>query len=611
MRVISGVIRVHPRGFGFIKGEFDEVFVPKREMQGAVDGDEVEVEISPHRSEKGFEGRVKKVLKRSRSHAAGTIAEIHKKIPYAFVPLLSEELMRIKSAEPLKIGDRITIRVDEWGTQKKEPSGEMVAKLGHISDPSCDIQAAIEEFELEGDFPKEVTEEAKAFGRDVTDINGRIDLRDLVTITIDPLTAKDFDDALSLTIDKNGHFHLGVHIADVSHYVKPGTLLDREARRRCNSTYLPGTVVPMLPHELSSHLCSLMPHVDRFAVSVLIEMNPQGEVVNYKFGRSVIHSDQRFSYEEAKEVLDGTKQGQHKGLLEDLVKLCHVLKKRRAERGSIEFTLPDTQLRLDKRGMPTHIEIVEYDITHQLVEECMLAANTLVAKHLSEKGTPLPFRIHEEPFDEKMKEFAATATALGFKLSEKPDAQELQNFFDQIRDTSLGKFFATSFIRTMKMAIYSTENVGHFGLSLEHYTHFTSPIRRYIDLVVHRALLNEPIDDLEKIAEACSEKERLSARAENSVLNLKKLRYLENSLKTQDHFCAIVTAVKPNGFVFEVTDFLLEGFVPLAAFEDHFTFDHKTMTVKSKNDSYRTGDQIEVYPEEINLITQDVVWSIY
>ncbi len=611
MRVISGVIRVHPRGFGFIKGELDEVFIPKREMQGAVDGDEVEVEISPYRSEKGFEGRVKKVLKRSRSHAAGTIAEIHKKIPYAFVPLLSEELMRIKSAEPLKIGDRITIRVDEWGTQKKEPSGEMVVKLGHISDPSCDIKAAIEEFELEGDFPKEVTEEAKAFGLDVTDIQGRIDLRDLVTITIDPLTAKDFDDALSLTIDKNGHFHLGVHIADVGHYVKSGTLLDREARRRCNSTYLPGTVVPMLPHELSSHLCSLMPHVDRFAVSVLIEMNPQGEVVNYKFGRSVIHSDQRFSYEEAKEVLDGIKKSPHKALLEDLVKLCHLLKKRRAQRGSIEFTLPDTQLRLDKNGMPTHIEIVQYDITHQLVEECMLAANTLVAKHLSEKGTPLPFRIHEEPFDEKMKEFAATATALGFKLSEKPDAEELQNFFDQIRDTALGKFFATSFIRTMKMAIYSTENVGHFGLSLEHYTHFTSPIRRYIDLVVHRALLNEPIDDLEKIAEACSEKERLSARAENAVLNLKKLRYLENAAKTKDHFCAIVTAVKPNGFVFEVTDFLLEGFVPLSAFEDHFTFDQKTMTVKSKNDSYRTGDEIEVYPEEINLIMQDVIWSIY
>ncbi|MCH9704131.1 MAG: ribonuclease R, partial [Chlamydiae bacterium] len=415
---------------------------------------------------------------------------------------------------------------------------------------------------------------------------------------------------LSLRVDERGHFHLAVHIADVSHYVKPGSHLDNEAKKRCNSTYLPGTVIPMLPHELSSNLCSLMPKVDRFAVSVMMEMDSKGEVVDYSFGRSVIHSNKRFSYEEAYEVLKG-KESPHKELLENLVKLCHVLKKRRSERGSIEFALPDTQLRLDSKGMPTHVEIVEYDITHQLVEECMLAANALVAKHLTSKNRPLAYRVHDEPFDEKMKDFAATVTALGYKLSPKPEAEELQLFFDEVRETALGKFFATLFIRTMKMAIYSTDNIGHFGLSLEHYTHFTSPIRRYVDLMVHRALLGEPVDDLDDIAEACSEKERLSARAEGSVLNLKKLRYLQMKAKNRDHFEAVVTAVKPNGFVFEVGEFLLEGFVPLAAFEDHFSFDASTMSVKSRRDSYKTGDRIEVYPDEIDLITQDVVWSIY
>lgn len=611
MKVITGNIRVHARGFGFVKGEEEEVFIPRKATNGAVDGDEVEVEVSPKRSEKGWEGRVRKILKRGRSHVAGTVAELYKKVPYAFVPLLSEEYMRIDTKQKLRVGERIVIRVKDWGTKRAEPCGELVSVLGHISDPKCDIKAAVEEFELEGDFPKKVVAEARAFGEKVEDISERRDLRNLECLTIDPTTAKDFDDALSIEIDKQGHFHVGVHIADVSHYVKPGTALDQEARKRCNSTYLPGTVIPMLPHELSSHLCSLMPNVDRLTLSVLVELDSSGDVVDYEITRSVIHSKKRFTYEEAKEVLDGKKKSPHKKRLEQLVKLCHVLKKKRAERGCVEFALPETVLRLDQDGMPTHVEIVEYDITHQLVEECMLLANALVAKHLSDLGKPLTYRIHEEPFEEKTKEFAAVATALGFKLPERPTAEELQAFFDQVQGSALGKFFATSFIRTMKLAQYSTENIGHYGLGLEHYTHFTSPIRRYIDLIVHRVLMGEGDGELEKIAEQCSEKERLSARAENSVLNLKKLRLLDKMVKDEHLFDAIVTTVKPMGFAFEVTEYLLEGFVPVSAFEDHFTFDHKSFSLKSRDQRFCTGDKISVYPEEIDFITQEVIWGVY
>lgn len=610
MKTTSGTIRVHVRGFGFVQNGKEEIFIPRKAINGAVDGDEVEVEISPFRSAKGLEGSIKKVLKRGRSHVAGIIADVYKKVPYAYVPLLPEETMRIQSKRKLKVGDRISIHVRDWGTKKAEPSGEFVELLGHISDPSCDVKAAIEEFELEGDFPKEVIEEAKAFGKKVEEVGKRLDLRSLTCITIDPKSAKDFDDALSIHVDKQGNFHLGVHIADVSHYVKPGSLLDQEARKRCNSTYLPGTVIPMLPHELSSHLCSLKPNVDRLTVSVLAKLNPKGEIIDYQIERSVIRSKKRFTYEEAKEILD-KKNGTYIRELELLVRVCHLLKKKRAERGSIEFALPDTSLKLDKTGMPTHVEIIEYDITHQLVEECMLLANSLVAKHLSDLNKPLTYRVHDIPFEEKTKEFTAVATALGFKLSEKPDAQELQNFFDEVRDHPLGKFFATSFIRTMKLAAYSTENIGHYGLSLEHYTHFTSPIRRYIDLIVHRVLMDEAVEDLDEIALKCSEKERLSARAESSVLNLKKLRLLEKTLAKSAYFEAVITTVKPMGFVFEVIDFLLEGFVPVSAFIDYFTFDHKTLSLNSRNKRYCTGDKILVYPEEIDFITQEVIWGIY
>ncbi|MFN0064993.1 MAG: ribonuclease R family protein [Chlamydiales bacterium] len=612
--IVTGNIRVHPRGFGFLKGE-KEIFIPKKWIEDAVDGDEVDVEIVST-SERGPEGRVKKIVKRGRSLVAGTIAVLYgkRKMPYAFVPLLhTDELMRIdtKKGEKLKEGDRILIRVTDWGSKRREPSGEPDAFLGHISDPSCDVSAAIEEYELENDFPKQVIAEAKAFGKEVQGLDGRRDLRDLECFTIDPKTARDFDDALHLIQNEEGNYHLGVHIADVSHYVKPGTALDAEARKRCNSTYLPGTVVPMLPHELSSHLCSLMPKVDRFTLSVLITMDKEANLLDYEIVRSCIHSKKRFSYEEAKEVLDGKKRCVHKKSLDLMVQLCHALKKKRAERGSIEFALPDIVIPLDKKGMPTGVEIVEYDITHQLVEEFMLKANEIVATHLSKLGKPLTYRVHGEPFEENLREFAATATALGFPLSAAPTAEELQEFFDHVRETALGKLFATSFIRCMKLAEYSTENIGHYGLGLEHYTHFTSPIRRYVDLIVHRLLMEEVVDeDLEEIAQLCSEKERHSAKAENRVLFLKKLRLLQKRAETEKTFSAIITKVKPFGFTFEVTDFLLEGFLPISNFKEFFHYDEESASFKTKDVQFRAGNKIEIFPTEIDLITSEVLWEL-
>ena len=605
--IVTGIIRIHPRGFGFLIPDNrelfpEDIFIPRHATEGAVDGDTVEATAGPSiHATKGPEGRILKILRRGRSHLAGVITYVGGKGQiFAYAPLLGESVsLRIMPSDEreLEMGDRITIHVLDWGSKRKGPLGEMSAYIGHISDPLCDIPAAIEEFDLAPAFSLETLEEARAFGQSVSpqDCKNREDLRDAVCFTIDPETAKDFDDALSLTQDSSGNFHLGVHIADVSHYVKPGTSLDDEALTRCNSVYFPGTVVPMLPHELSSHLCSLKPDVNRLAVSVLVTLDPEGHVTQYKIVRSVIRSQKRFSYQEAKEVLDGRRKSKFKPELELMVHLCHLLKKKRYARGSIEFSLPDLTFELDETGNVKGISLIEYDITHQLVEEFMLLANETVASHLSSHGKPLTYRIHEEPNPENLRDFSLTASALGFEISSEPTTEELQVLFDSAKGSPFGEFLATAFIKSMKLAAYSTQNIGHYGLGLAHYTHFTSPIRRYIDLVVHRTLFGEvgEEEDLNAVAARCSEQERLSAKAESSVLQLKKIRYLEaKALGGQDTFDAIIISIKPFGILFELKEILYEGFLPL------------------QRENFAVGAKIQVKLSSVDLVTRQLVWNL-
>ncbi|NGX53605.1 MAG: Ribonuclease R [Chlamydiae bacterium] len=621
--IVTGVIRVHPRGFGFLPTEEypQDVFVPKPHINGAVDGDTVDVEINTEAvSEKGPEGRVLAVVRRGRSHVAGTVVELAKKgAAYAYVPLLGDDLMKIRPSEERKfqIGDRLVIHVVEWGSARKESAGEMQSYIGHISDPSLDTIAAVEEYELSDAFSRAVVKEAKVFGEEVSekDKKGREDLRQLETFTIDPETAKDFDDALSLTQDKKGNYHLAIHIADVSHYVRPGSRLDSEARARCNSVYFPGSVLPMLPFELSNNLCSLKPKVDRLTVSVLVDLDEKGTVLNYRIVKSVIKSAKRFSYGEAKLVLDGEKKSKHAKTLKLMVELCHRLKEKRYERGSIEFSLPAIQLHVNKKGDPEKVEFVEYDITHQLVEEFMLMANETIATHLAKEEKPLTYRVHAEPTSVNMKEFATLANAYGFNLPEAPSTRELQELFDEARESPVGQFLATSFIKSMRLASYSTQNIGHYGLGLDYYTHFTSPIRRYIDLVVHRALFGEssPNEDFEEIALQCSERERLSAKAENSVILLKKLRLLHQSQKDDPYrkYDAIITQVKPVGCAFEVEELMIEGFFPVSRLsEDYFVYEDLRLVGRHTEQSYRCGDRIKVAVEVLDFITKTAFWTL-
>ncbi len=626
---IQGTLRVHPRGFGFLIPLHQtqcsqDIFIPKHCIADAVDGDLVEVEISQGPpSEKGPEGKVAGILERGRTHLAGTIYEqINAKEALAYVPILgSTRTVRIFSEEKgqLSIGDRIILHVVKWGDTKQETEGTLSHVMGSIYDPSCDVRCAIEEFDLPNTFTQEAIQEALAFGSKVSkrSCDNREDLTTITCLTIDPETAKDFDDALSLEKTPSGGYRLGVHIADVAHYVKEGSALDVAAYTRCNSTYFPGHCLPMLPKELSENLCSLRPQVIRLTTSAFMDFDKKGNLQKSRIVRSFIKSAKRFTYEEAYKIIDGKKKSVHAPLLKDLSLLCQLLKKKRAERGSVDLSCPEIALIVDDKGVPQKIEVIPYDIAHQLVEECMLKANEVVAQELARQGKPLIYRIHEAPSEDNKEDFFTFARSLGFTLADPPKVKDIQNLFEAAKDTHLAQQLTTAFIRSMRLASYSAHNVGHYGLALEHYTHFTSPIRRYIDLVIQRLLFETtttPINP-QTIATKCSEKERISFRAEASVKLLKKLRFLSSYAENHPHqtYTATVTRIKPYGLSFELDHFFVEGFLHVSELEeDFFVFSTSTQSLRGRSSGkrYYAGDKIEIKLLSIDCIFLETKWAL-
>lgn len=627
--VVTGIIRMHHRGFGFVETDDqtiskEDVFIPKHLTGNAVDGDRVEIIINHESiSEKGPEGRVINITKRGRTHIAGIIREFdrHGDI-IAYVPILGlsqRVVVDPGSNKSLVVGDRIIMEVIEWGTKDTETTATFSQFLSHITDHQGDTKAAIEAFGLRSEFPPAAIEEAHNFGTTVSrnDIKTREDLRGIECVTIDPDTARDFDDALSLTKDRKGNYHLGVHIADVTHYVRPGTALDDEALKRCNSTYFPDMCLPMLPKELSNNLCSLKPKVNRLAVSVMMVIDKRGDLVNYRIARTVIKSQKRFTYKEAKLVLDKKKVSPHYQMLTQMEELCHLLKKKRFERGSLDLSLPDLVVIVNEEGFPQRTEYVEYDITHQLVEEFMLKANEIIATDLCEKGKELTYRVHDFPAEENIKEFVLLARSFGFELPDSPTPENLQKFFDEATATPYGAHLASSYIRRMRMAVYSPENIGHYGLSLTHYCHFTSPIRRYADLIVHRILFNGEMSrqELENISNQCSEQERVSAKAETNVVLLKKLRLLD-AIHQHDpatEYDAVITQVKPWGITIDVPAFMLESFIHVSELGDeYFEYEERAMRFRgtSTGTVFRSGEDIKVMLRNVNLIILESKWDI-
>lgn len=618
----QGVIRLHPRGFGFVSqgGKGPDVFIRKRDLGGAVDGDLVSVRLNPLPAEgKGPDGKVIAVLERGRKFLVGTVAFLEEGRARLLCPLVGpdREVYLLSPPKKLQIGHRAVMEITEWGEGEENIEGQLKKILGTIEDASIDLFATQAEYDLPEAFPAEVEREAYAFGTRVTpeQIKGRRDLRHLETVTIDPTSARDFDDAISLA-KEGSTWRLWVHVADVAAYVLPGSALDREAAQRGNSTYFPSGNIPMLPRPLSEGLCSLKPRVNRLAHTVEIEISAEsGKILKGEIYRSVIRSDERLTYEQALSILHKKKQSKHRPLLKQLETLCLLLQQERRERGSLEFSLPEIALKIGKDGEPTGTERIEYDITHQMIEQCMLKANEVVATHLSELGRGLTYRVHEPPASSDLAQFAALARAFGFRLSAHPKPSELQLLFDEARATPHGVYLAVAYIRSMKMAFYSPDNVGHYGLGLEHYCHFTSPIRRYADLIVHRTLLEEcyPEEEIAALAQACSEKERLSSRAENSHLHLKKLRLLKR-LDREDPtrlWKAIITSVRSFGIEFEITDLLLDGFVHISELgNDYYQYDQERSQLVGERGGERLapGVEIELILLSVDLITRTATW---
>lgn len=626
-KIIYGTIHIHSKGFGFVTPSdpdtfSQDIFIPKHLKKNAVDGDIVEVGVyAEKKSDKGPEGHVLSIVKRAKESLVGIVWIINPKGNYVlYVQSLGHArsaLVRKKKGQTFNMGDRLLLQVIDWGDENDPILCEVIERMGSIQDAKTDIPAAIKDFGIRDLFPKAILSQVKKFPKKVPkeDLKGRLDLTSLETFTIDPTTAKDFDDALSLSKDKKG-YHLAIHIADVSHYVREGTPLDEEAKKRSNSTYFPGQCVPMLPETLSNHLCSLKEKETRLTVSVLVDFDLKGNVTASKIKKAYIYSQKRFTYEEAKQVLDGKKKSPHLPTLKLMEELCLLLKKKRFERGSVDLALPEIVIQVDPKGRPLGYEVVEYDITHQLVEEFMLKANEIVAEYFVKRNLSSVFRIHETPSSENLEDFYSLARSLGFPLPDRPTQDDVQKLFTLAKMTPHVHQLSVAYIRSMKLAIYSHENVGHYGLALENYCHFTSPIRRYSDLVVHRLLFDEePAPNLEEISRACSETERISFKAEMSVVTLKKLRLLEQYQKEDPHriYQGVVSKVKPFGFFFEAAPLQFEGFIHISELRDDFyEFDQKQQLLIGQNTkrSFKMGDTLDVLLSEVDLITMECKWSL-
>jgi ribonuclease R len=515
---------------------------------------------------------------------------------------------------PARIGDKVVVRLAAWEDEHQNPEGAIVEVLGASGDARVEVLSVARTFGLPASFPAEVEREAAAFGDTIPaeEIKRRLDLRGLTCVTIDPEDAKDFDDAVSLEPLAKGHVRLGVHIADVSHYVREGTALDAEAYRRGTSVYMVNEVVPMLPERLSNDLCSLRARVDRLAFSVLMDLDAAGSVTAVQIGRSVIHSARRFAYEEVQQILERGR-GEHYDLLSGLRDLSRVLFARREKEGAIDFGTPEAKFTFDQHGLPSGIKKKARLDAHRLIEEAMLLANRAVARSVGAPDRaadvrPFLYRVHDLPDPQKMRELGNFVRTCGFSLDTKEgvSSRALQKLLKKVRGSEVENLINEVALRTMAKAIYSEKNIGHYGLGFPHYTHFTSPIRRYPDLVVHRLLdeyrlgvtpqrLHQIADRLPEIARQSSDRERVAVEAERASVKVMQVEYMKRHVG--DEFEGVIGGVTNFGLFVEITDLLIEGLVSVRDLtDDYYLFDERQYALRgrSRGKTYRLGDKVRV-----------------
>ncbi len=609
---ITGTVDMTRMGYGFITtDDLDEdVFVTARNLNTALHGDKVKVWLFARKKGARPEGEVVEILERWRTSFVGTVEVMpnfaflipdNKNMPFdLFVP--SSKLNGAKQ------GQKAVARVIDWDPKSKNPVAEIIDVLGEPGVHETEMHAILAEFELPYSFTDEVERDAEKIKAVITadDIKPRRDFRQVPTFTIDPADARDFDDALSLRKLDNGNWEVGVHIADVTHYIREDSLLEEEAKQRATSVYLVDRVVPMLPERLSNHICSLNPSEDKLTYSAVFELNDKSEVLSEWFGRTIINSDKRFSYAEAQDVID-TGQGDMNDQVQILHKLAQQLRKIRFASGAFSFEKVEVKFDLAEDGRPLAIKFREMGTANELIEEFMLLANKKVAEYVGKrlKGKTFVYRIHDRPDPEKISNFGHFITRFGYKLID-DDTTSLPKAMNKLLHSVEGKkeqnIIETLALRAMAKAVYSTDNIGHYGLSFKYYTHFTSPIRRYPDMMVHRLLssylANETPGHKEKIQKLCdhsSKMERLASEAERASVKYKQVEYMSD--KTGHIFEGIISGVTEWGIYVEIIENQCEGMVSIRDLDDDFyEYDEDCYCLKGRSSGkvYTLGDKVSI-----------------
>lgn len=616
----KGVMRANKKGFGFVEveGLDDDIYVSQDNMNGAIHDDVVLVEITSKMNIDRIEGRVLKIIERKIQKYIGLMKFDSKGMGHVILDdskiKLNIQVPKEKSLNAVD-GHKVVVEVDKMMNHNGRCEGHVCEIIGHVNDPGVDILSIIYKYNINVDFPDEVKSQVASMPMEVyeSDLKGRRDLRDQVIFTIDGDDTKDIDDAISIEKLSNGHYRLGVHIADVSYYVKEGSPLDTEAMDRGTSVYLVDRVIPMLPHELSNGICSLNPNVDRLAMSCVMEFNNEGKQLDYEIFPSVIRSRIQMTYKKVNSVLEKNiiPEGyeDYADDLKTMEELAEILRKAKVKRGYIDFGVEEAKILVDENCVPTDVVLRERGMGENLIEDFMIAANECVATHIYFMNLPFIYRVHEYPKEEKIRSFLGFVSSLGYQVNGnikdvKPTT--MQAILKQLQDKPEYKILSSLLLRSMQKAVYKPENLGHYGLASKCYTHFTSPIRRYPDTTVHRLLRTYLVEGkvdmqtikkweekLVYIAEHSSERERASIDCEREVDDMKMAEYMEKHIG--EEYEGMISSITSFGMFVEL-DNLIEGLVPLRDMKDFFHFDEERMTLTGEKShvKYSIGERVVI-----------------
>ena len=609
----------------------ERVWIAERSMGCALNGDRVEVVLFPRRKGKEQEGEVIEVLERKKTEFVG-ILEV--KPTFAFLNI-DKKLLTHDMFIPLdklnggKDGQRCVGRIVEWASKEKNPIGEIVTVLGDVGNNDAEMHAILAEFGLPYSYPQEVEDAANEISDviDAEEIGRRCDMRDVVTFTIDPRDAKDFDDALSIRKLETGLWEIGVHIADVTHYVTPDSIIDKEAYKRATSVYLVDRTVPMLPERLCNNICSLRPNEDKLAYSVVFHVDEFAEVKDYKICRTVINSNRRFTYEEAQQIIE-TGEGDYAQEVLKLNELAKMLRVKRFAKGAIAFDRVEVRFEIDEKGKPLSVYFKEAKESNMLIEEFMLLANKTVAAHIGKpkavkgaksKAKTFVYRVHDVPNPDKLENFSTFIKRFGYKLKTTGKSEvvsaAINNLLDQVTGKREQNLIETLAIRSMAKATYTTENIGHYGLAFDYYTHFTSPIRRYPDMMVHRLLTRYLFDEghsvnkneYEEYCEHSSDMEQLAASAERASIKYKQVEYMSERLGQV--YDGVISGVTDWGIYVELNENKCEGMIPIRFLDDdYYEFDEKNYCIVGRHTGkrYQLGDELTVKIAKADLVKKQL-----